>query len=75
MNDEAQHELLTLAEAADLLRINPATLRLWALDDRVPHLRIGPKGFYRFRRADLEDFMTRPFSDTRFFHTQPDEAA
>jgi predicted DNA-binding transcriptional regulator AlpA len=40
-----QHELLTLTEAADLIRTPPATLRYWR------HLGSGPRSFRLGRRA------------------------
>ncbi len=52
MDTTSTREILTLAEAADLLRISERTL--WSLlrsDDAPPHTRIGR--LYRFRRAAL----------------------
>ena len=52
-----QPELLTLAEAADLLRTPVATLRYWR------HLRTGPRSFrlgrrVLYRRSDVEQWVT-----------------
>jgi len=47
-----ENELLTLPEAADLLRLRPATLRDWVLRRRIPYVKIGR--LLRFRRADVE---------------------
>lgn len=44
-----------ITEAARVLGVHPNTLRKWADDGIVPHLRL-PSGYRRFRRADLERF-------------------
>jgi excisionase family DNA binding protein len=46
-------EWLTLREAADLLGMHPATVRLWADRNELPSRRTGG-GHRRFRRADIE---------------------
>ena len=48
-------ELLTSSEAAALLRIDPATLRRWAVDGKVPSITLpGGNGLKRFRREDID---------------------
>jgi excisionase family DNA binding protein len=44
--------LLTLPEAAALLRLQPSTLRAWVLKRRIVFIKLGR--LVRFRRADLE---------------------
>lgn len=44
--------LLTVAEAASLLRLKPSTIRAWLLKKRVPFVKLGRRVF--LRRADLE---------------------
>ena len=36
-------ELLTVDEAAALLKVQPSTLRYWAREGRVPAIRLGPR--------------------------------
>jgi len=45
-------ELLTIAEAADLLRLRPSTLRSWILKRRIPFVKLGSRVF--IRRSDCE---------------------
>ena len=54
--EPAQQQLLTLAEAAGILRAPVATLRYWR------HLGIGPSSFkigrrVMYRRVDLDDWI------------------
>ncbi|HVB75118.1 MAG TPA: helix-turn-helix domain-containing protein [Ktedonobacteraceae bacterium] len=46
-------EWLSLSEAADMLGIHPATVRLWADRNEIPSRRTNG-GHRRFRRADIE---------------------
>lgn len=46
------HELLTLPEAADRLRLRPSTLRAWILRRKLPYCKIGRS--VRLRRSDIE---------------------
>ncbi|HET7665852.1 MAG TPA: helix-turn-helix domain-containing protein [Mycobacterium sp.] len=48
-------ELMGITDAAALLGVHPNTLRKWADDGIVPHVRL-PSGYRRFRRAELERF-------------------
>jgi len=49
-------ELLTVAEAAALLRVQPSTLRYWAREGRVPCVRLGPRAT-RFTRPLLREIV------------------
>jgi excisionase family DNA binding protein len=53
MASDTDSELLTISEAAKLLRISTITLHRWLKQGRLPAYRIGPKAM-RIRRADLE---------------------
>ena len=44
--------LLTLPEAASLLRLKTSTLRSWVLRRRIPYCKVGR--LVRVRRADVE---------------------
>jgi len=45
-------ELLTVDEAADLLRVKPSTIRAWVLKREIPFLHVGR--LVRIRRSDIE---------------------
>lgn len=45
-------ELLTITEAAALLRLKPSTMRAWVLRRRIPYVKVGR--LVRIRRADVE---------------------
>lgn len=45
-------ELLTIPEAAALLRLKPSTLRAWILWRKIPYYKMGR--LVRMRRADVE---------------------
>jgi len=50
---EQLHELMTVPEVAERLRINPETVRLWARDGRLPVVPL-PTRSLRFRRSDID---------------------
>jgi excisionase family DNA binding protein len=45
-------ELLTIPEAAGLLRLKPSTLRAWILRRKMPFCKVGR--LVRIRRADVD---------------------
>lgn len=51
-------ELLTDAQAAILLGVEPRTLRLWRNTRGLPHIKITPK-VIRYRRSDIEAWLDR----------------
>lgn len=59
--------LLTIAEAASLLRLKPSTMRAWILRRRLPYCKVGR--LVRIRRADVDALIaaslvpSRPFED------------
>nr|BBH89970.1 DNA-binding protein [Thermosporothrix sp. COM3] len=53
MTSQAGDEWLSLREAAELLGMHPATVRLWADRNEIPSRRTSG-GHRRFRRADIE---------------------
>jgi len=62
--DDRAHELLTITEAADLVRSPIATLRYWR------HLGAGPCSFrlgrrVLYRRADIDDWIATQRDPTR----------
>ncbi len=54
MASQAGEEWLSLREAADLLGMHPATVRLWADRNEIPSRRTSG-GHRRFRRTDVEN--------------------
>jgi len=51
-------DLVTVAEAARLLRVSPVTIHRWIKRGLLPSCHVGPRAV-RIRRADLEN-MIRP---------------
>ena len=49
-NEPPSNDVLTLAEAAAVLRIHPVTLRRRAVDWGVPHRRLGVEWRFSLRR-------------------------
>lgn len=52
-------ELLTLKEAAQILKVHQNTLRLWDNKGVLPALRIGVKKVRRYRKEDIEKFINK----------------
>jgi excisionase family DNA binding protein len=55
---QLEDEWLSLSEAANMLGMHPATLRLWADRNELPSRRTGG-GHRRFRRSDIEAHLHR----------------
>jgi len=51
-------ELLTDQQAADILAVEPRTLRLWRNTRGLPHIKISSK-VIRYRRADVDAWLER----------------
>lgn len=56
-------ELLTTPEVAAVLRVTPETVRRMARSSRLKGFVLSDRGGWRFRRADLEEFIRRAFKD------------
>jgi len=52
-------DLLTVPEAAQLLRIRPSTVRKWLLERKLAHVKLGGRVF--LRRADLTALLEKSF--------------
>jgi len=50
-------ELLTLTEAAKILKVHPNTLRLWDNKGVLKAVRIGIKKVRRYKKGDIERFI------------------
>jgi predicted DNA-binding transcriptional regulator AlpA len=57
INRSPREQLMTIAEAATMLNLNPVTLRRWAAAGQGPrHCRLNPKTI-RYRPSDIEAFL------------------
>lgn len=56
MPDASTSDLLTLPEAADLLRLKTSSLRAWVLRRRIPYCKVGR--LVRLRRCDVENLIS-----------------
>jgi excisionase family DNA binding protein len=56
MADEVEDDLLTLPEIAEMLRMNPSTVRLWVREKRLPAHKAGGRKWL-VRRADLKQML------------------
>ncbi len=59
-NAQSDDDLLTIPEAAEILKVSTVTLSRWRRQGRLPTLKIGPRAV-RIRRADL-DLVSQPYS-------------
>ncbi|MCA9388950.1 helix-turn-helix domain-containing protein [Candidatus Berkelbacteria bacterium] len=61
MSDDKQDlpELLTLAEAAEQLKVHPNTLRNWDKSGLLVAKRIGVRGLRRYAKEDLVKLLER----------------
>src|SRR5512136_164926 len=59
INDNQEHDMLTVAQAAELLHVHPNTLRRWTDKGRIPAYRIASsRGDRRFTRPDIAVFLS-----------------
>ena len=56
MTSSAEHELLTVAEAADRLRVTGRFIRMLIADGTLPALRLGKRAI-RLRTEDVDDVL------------------
>lgn len=57
MKKDKTSELVTLAQAADILKVHPNTLRKWDRRGFLKAVRFGQRGDRRYRKMDLESFI------------------
>jgi excisionase family DNA binding protein len=59
MND---HEILTLEEVAQYLRLKPQTIYKWAQEKKIPAVKLGKE--WRFRRSILDRWLDEQIDGT-----------
>lgn len=52
-------KLLRIREAAEMLGVNPETLRRWDRQGRLKAIRIGQRGDRRYHREDIIKLITK----------------
>lgn len=52
-------KLLRIREAAEMLGVNPETLRRWDRQGRMKAIKIGKRGDRRYHREDIIKLITR----------------
>ena len=57
--NNSMEELLTIHEAAKILKVHPNTLRIWDNKGILKAIRIGEKQVRRYKKEDLEKFIKR----------------
>ncbi len=57
MKKKSLPELLTISEAAEVLKVHPNSLRKWDKRGFLKAVRFGQRGDRRYRRIDLESFI------------------
>lgn len=55
-------ELITLQEAASILKVHPNTLRSWDKNGILPAVRIGEKRIRRYRKEDVASLINKNIS-------------
>jgi len=56
--ESTDSEMLTTAEAARLLHVHPNTIRQWSNKGMLQAYRLGTRGDRRFKRKDIDLFIT-----------------
>jgi excisionase family DNA binding protein len=55
----ADERYLTVAQVAELLQVNPETVRRWLRAGELAGISLGDKAGYRVTDSDLRDFIAR----------------
>ena len=58
-NKMETEKLLTIAEVAKMLRVNPCTIRNWSNSPLLHSFRLGTRGDRRFRQKDIDEFLKK----------------
>ena len=64
MNSDAEprHDILTLEEVADYLRLKPQTIYKWAQEKRIPAAKLGKE--WRFRKSLIDRWLDDQLTGT-----------
>ena len=67
------HEILTLEEVAQYLRLKPQTIYKWAQERRIPAVKLGKE--WRFRKSVLDRWLDEQMlsEDSGFSHLREPE--
>ncbi len=57
---DSQSELLSVAEAARLVRVSPDSIRRWILTGKLRAFRLGEHGHWRVLARDLAAYVNQP---------------
>jgi len=70
---EHDHEILTLEEVAEYLRLKPQTIYKWAQEKRIPAVKLGKE--WRFRRSIIDRWLDDQMlgDDSGFEHLRDKE--
>lgn len=60
MNSEPEDSFLTVAEVAEMLKLNQQTVRNWIDQGSLPALRVGRR--VRIKRSDFEQVLARSYT-------------
>jgi len=52
---EPEHDILTVEEVAEYLRLQPQTIYKWAQEKRIPSVKLGKE--WRFRKSILDRWL------------------
>lgn len=52
-------KLLRIREAAEILGVNPETLRRWDREGKLPAIIISKRGDRRYKKDDIEEFLKK----------------
>ena len=52
-------KLLRIRETAEMLGLNPETLRRWDRSGKLPAIKISQRGDRRYRKEDIEKFISK----------------
>lgn len=52
-------QLLTVDEVASVLRCSRQTVHRWRAEGRLPGLQLLPRGVWKFRARDVQEFISR----------------
>jgi excisionase family DNA binding protein len=68
----SNHEILTLEEVAQYLRLKPQTIYKWAQEKRIPAVKLGKE--WRFRRSVIDRWLDEQMlgGDSGFGHLRED---